>query len=77
MELQLWIEKADTREIVWSDTVQFVTEFKTGARGWWDSLCAAVPFFADHPSAIVWLPLAVLLGLIVLFKFFKATTRVR
>ena len=77
MELQLWIEKAATREIVWSDTVQFVKEFEAGARGWWDRLCAAVPFFAAHPSAIVWLPLAVLLGLIVLIMFFRATTRVR
>ena len=77
MELQLWIEKAATREIVWSDTVQFVKEFEAGARGWWDRLCAAVPFFAAHPSAIVWLPLAVLFGLIVLMMFFKAMTRVR
>lgn len=77
MELQLWIERAATREIVWSDTVQFAKEFETGARGWWNRLCTVVPFFADHPSAVVWLPLAVLLGLVVLFKFLKATTRVR
>ena len=77
MELQLWIERAATREIVWSDTVQFVKEFETGARGWWNRLCAVVPFFADHPTAIVWLPLAVLFGLIVLMMFFKAMTRVR
>ena len=77
MELQLWIENGLTREIVWSDTVQFVKEFEAGARGWWNKFCSLMPWFADHPAAIVWLPLAVLLGLIVLIKLFRAMTRVR
>ena len=77
MELQLWIENGLTREIVWSDTVQLVKEFETGARGWWNKLCAFVPWFADHPTAIVWLPLAVLIGLIVLIMLLRAMTRVR
>ena len=77
MELQLWIENGATREIVWSDTVQFVKEFEAGARGWWNRLCALVPWFADHPAAVVWLPLAVLLGLVLLVAFVRATTRVR
>ena len=77
MELQLWIENGLTREIVWSDTVQLVKEFEAGTRGWWDKLCHLFPLLKDHPSAIVWLPLAVILGLIVLFKLFGAMTRVR
>lgn len=77
MELQLWIEKGGTREILWSDTLQFSKEFTTGPHGWWDKLCHLFPFLKDHPAAIVWLPLAVILGLIVLFKLFGAMTRVR
>lgn len=79
MELQLWIENGLTREIVWSDTVQFVKKFGAGTDdgSWWDKLCHLFPFIKDHPTAIVWLPLAVILGLIVLFKLCGAMTRVR
>ena len=79
IELQLCIENALTREIVWSDTVQFEKKFGAGTDegSWWDKLCHLFPFLKDHPAAIVWLPLAVLLGLIVLFKLFGAMTRVR
>lgn len=77
MELQLWIEKGATREILWSDTLQFAKEFTIGPRGWWDKLCHFVPILEDHPSAIVWIPLGILIGLIVLMMFFRAVTRVR
>lgn len=77
MELQLWIERGATRDILWSDTVRFEKEFTTGPRGWWDRLCHCMPFLAEHPSLIVWIPLAVLFCLILLFMFLRATTRVR
>ncbi len=77
MELQLWIEKGATREILWSDTVQFSQEFTTGPRGWWDKLCHYFPALNDHPSLTFWIPLGIVLALIVLFRFFKATSRVR
>lgn len=76
-ELQLWIEKGATREILWSDTVQFAKEFTEGPRGWWDMLCHYLPILREHPSAIVWIPLGILVGLIVLIKFLGAVTRVR
>ncbi len=77
MEMQLWIEKGATREILWSDTVRFSKEFTMGPRGWWDVLCYYVPVLNDHPSLIVWIPLGVLVGLIVLAMFLRAATRVR
>ena len=79
MELQLWIENGLTRDIVWSDTVQFDKKFGAGTDEgtWWDKLCHLFPFLKDHPAAIVWLPLAVLLGLIVLIMLLRAMTRVR
>ncbi len=77
MELQLWIEKGTTREILWSDTVRYSKEFTLGPRGWWDVLCHYMPALRDNPSLIVWIPLGILLGLILLGMFFKAHTRVR
>lgn len=73
MELQLWIEKGTTRDILWSDTVQFAKEFTTGPRGWWDRLCHLVPLFRDHPSAVVWIPLAIF----AVFVLVKMRTRPR
>ncbi len=77
MELQLCIEKGATREILWSDTVQFSKEFTIGSRGLWDKLCHIFPSLRESPSRIVWVPLAIILGLIVLVLFLKAVTRVR
>ena len=77
MEMQLWIEKGATREILWSDTVQFSKEFTIGPRGWWDKLCHLFPSLRESPARIVWIPLAIIIGLIVLVLFLKAVTRVR
>ena len=77
MEMQLWIEKGATREILWSDTVQFSKEFTVGLRGWWDWLCHLFPSLREHPARIVWVPLAIIIGLIALVLFLKAVTRVR
>lgn len=77
MELQLWIEKGTTREILWSDTVQFKKEFTVGPRGWWDKLCHLFPSLKESPAQIVWVPLAVIIALIVIAMFLRAMTRVR
>ena len=76
-ELQLWIEKGATREIVWSDTVQFAKEFATGPRSWWDRLCHFFPIVGEHPSLAILIPVALLVALILLKMFLKAATRVR
>ena len=77
MELQLWIEKGVTREILWSDTVRFSKEFAVGPRGWWDILCNYVPVLRSYPSLIVWIPLGIVVALVALVMFLKAVTRVR
>lgn len=77
MELQLWIEKGATREMLWSDTVRFSKEFSVGPRGWWDILCIYVPVLKSHPSLIVWIPLGIVVALVALVMFLKAVTRVR
>jgi hypothetical protein len=77
MELQLWIENGATREILWSDTVQFSKEFSSGPRGMWDKLCHLFPYLSEHPSAVVWIPALAIFVLIALFMFLKAATRVR
>jgi len=77
MELQLWIEKGATRDILWSDTIQFSKEFVAGPRGVWGKLCHLFPCLEHHPSAIVWIPLGIVVGLIALFMFLRAVTRVR
>ena len=77
MELQLWIEKGASREILWSDTVRFASEFTLGPRGTWDVLCHYFPSLEKSPSRIVWVPLAVLVALIALLLFLRAATRVR
>ena len=77
MEMQLWIEKGATRDILWSDTVRFSKEFSVGPRGWWDKLCNVFPFFRNRPAAVVYLPLMAVFGLVLVFMFLRATTRVR
>ena len=77
MEMQLWIEKGATREILWSDTVRFSKEFEMGPRGWWDVLCHHFPVLREHSWLVVAVPLGVVLLLIVLAMFFKSVTRVR
>ncbi len=77
MELQLCIEKGATREILWSDTVQYASEFEVGPRGWWAKLCGAVPCLEGRPWLVVAVPVGVLLLLFVFCKFLRATTRVR
>ena len=77
MELQLWIEKGATREILWSDTVLFSNEIVYDEGDWWKRLCHLFPYLEDHPSSVVWIPLVLIIGIVVLFKFLRALTRVR
>lgn len=77
MEMQLWIENGATREILWSDTVQFSKEFTVGPRGWWDKLCHLFPSLRESPAQIVWVPLVVIVVLILVAMFLRAMTRVR
>ena len=77
MELQLWIEKGATREILWSDTVLFSKDIVDEEGDWWKGLCHLFPYLEDHPLAVVWVPLVVIIGLVVLFKFLRAMARVR
>ena len=77
MEVQLWIEKGVTRDILWSDTVQFAKEFTVGPRGWWDVLCHHFPFLNEHLGATVLMLAGILIGLLVLVMILRAATRVR
>jgi len=77
MEMQLWIENGVNREIVWSDTVQADGEFEVGPHGWWDGVCHALPFLREHPGAIIWIPLLIVVGIIVLGMIISKATRVR
>lgn len=77
MEIQLWIERGATREILWSDTVSAHEDFVRGPNGWWDLLCAYFPSLEARPWLLVLVPLGVLIGLIVLFRVLGSLTRVR
>lgn len=77
LEAQLWIEKGATREILWSDTVQFTKEFTVGPRGWWDELCYHFPFLGEHLGTVVLVLAGILIGLVVLVMILRAATRVR
>lgn len=61
MELQLWIEKGATREILWSDTVRYAKEFS---------------IFGEIPH-IVWILAGCVVVLILFAMFLRAYTRVR
>lgn len=61
MELQLWIEKGATREILWSDTVRHTTDFTVGG----------------DPMKFIYYAIGAVLVLIIVGLFFRAVTRVR
>lgn len=76
-EVQFWIEKGATREILWSDTIGVSREFEIGPRGWWDSLKYHFPILESKPWLVIVAPLVLLIGLFLLLKIFGALTRVR
>ena len=75
VEVQLCAESA-ARAQLWSDTVlvkdRFVEEI-----GLWMMLCDWFPSLESRPWLVVVVPLAVLLGLVMLSKMLRAMTRVR
>ncbi len=76
VEVQACIENASTREVLWSDTVT-ATEQYTKTLGPWEIWTLKIlPYLQAHPLAWI-IPLAILLGLIILSKMIRAGTRVR
>ena len=76
VEVQAVIEEAASHMQLWSETLS-VTEDYTTEQGVWDMLCGWFPSLRGKPWLVVAVPLGVMLLLIVLVMFFKATTRVR
>ena len=74
-EVQLWVEKGVTREVLWSDTVAASEPFKVGAGSWWDQMKYVMPWL--RPWMLVAIPVGLVVLLVVLSMFFKAVTRVR
>ena len=75
-DVQACIEKASSREQLWSDTILVSTDY-TETLGWWDALCNWCPSFRTSPWLVVVVPLGILIGLIVLIIIVKNATRVR
>ena len=75
-EIQVCIEKAATREQLWSDTI-CVSEPFTPEYGWWERLCTLFPALRGKPFLAVVIPLAIVIVLVVVRMFIKAATRVR
>ena len=76
VEIQACIERASTREQLWSDTISVAEEYAPDV-GWWETLCTYCPAVRTKPWLMVVVPLGTLLLLVLVVKFFKATTRVR
>lgn len=61
---------------LWSDTI-LVNEKLAKSASFWETLCRIFPSLREHPSRAVTIPLAVLVGLVIVFAFLRAATRVR
>jgi len=77
LEIQLWIEKGSSREILWSDTLYATKEYEDGPRSWWDTLVNYFPVLRKKPWLLAVAPLVLLVLLGVLIKTLGAATRVR
>ena len=75
-EIQACIEKASTREQLWSDTI-CISEPYTPEYGWWERICTLFPALRAKPVLAVVVPLAILAALALVVMFIKASTRVR
>ena len=75
-DVQACIEKASSREQLWSDTILVSTDF-TETLGWWDLLCSWFPFLRTSPWLLVVVPVVVIVGLFALLALLGAMTRVR
>ena len=76
VEIQACIEKAGSREQLWSDTIR-ITEEYAPETGWWHAICAYCPIVRSCPWLLVAVPLGVLLLLVIVVKVVNAATRVR
>ena len=76
VEIQACIERASTREQLWSDTISVAEEYAPDV-GWWETVCTYCPAVRSKPWLLVAVPLGLLLLLVLVGKFLKATTRVR
>lgn len=75
-DVQACIEKASSREQLWSDTILVSTDY-TETLGWWDALCSWFPSLRESPWLLVVVPLVTIVGLFVLLALLRAMTRVR
>lgn len=75
VEIQLAVENAATREILWSDTVSVSESNEKG--GAWYSLVRYFPVLKEKPYLAVLIPLLAIVALLALRAFIKAGTRVR
>ncbi|NLB68375.1 MAG: hypothetical protein GX804_01630 [Lentisphaerae bacterium] len=75
-EIQSCIEDSTSNEVLWSDTIT-VSEVYTSTMTKWEVWSEIIyPYLVVHP--LIWvLPLAILAGLIVIFRLIRANTRVR
>ena len=76
VEIQACIERATTREQLWSDTVSVFEDYAPEV-GWWGTVCSYCPAVRTKPWLLVVVPLGALLLLFMMAKFIRATTRVR
>jgi len=77
MEIQLWIEKGATREILWSDTLAANKEFSVGPNGWWDVACAWFPSLQGNQGTLIASVLGFIAMLIVIAVIMGKMTRAR
>ena len=56
VEMQACIERAATREQLWSDTISVTEEYVPDV-GWWDVICAYCPIVREWPWLLVVIPL--------------------
>lgn len=75
VEVQACVESA-AREQLWSKTI-LVQDTYTEKEGVWVTLCRWFPSLEKRPWLLVVVPLSILIGLVVFFKFLGAVTRVK
>ena len=76
VEMQACIERAATREQLWSDTISVAEEYAPEVN-WWAAVCSYCPILRSMPWLLVAVPLGVLLLLWIVVWFVWAHIRVR
>ena len=67
-DVQACIERASSREQLWSDTILVSTEY-TESLGWWDLLCNWFPILLAWPWLVVVVPLVVIVALFFVYVY--------